>query len=101
MAEVNNVNRNIFDKYLTKISPCYPIKTSFKAHNDAFYFLNLHPIHYFIWDREIMGDQDVEEGTIALTRWMMDGNNNDLFEHFCSNFVLYGRIYNKSSLRAG
>lgn len=37
-----------------------------------------------------MGNGDVEEGTIAPTRWMVDDDNKDLVERTFSNFGLCG-----------
>lgn len=74
MVEVNHVDGKHFDMNLAKISPCNPVESEVKPHENALYFLNLHPTHGFIQDLEIMGDCDVEEGTIPPTGWEMDNH---------------------------
>lgn len=76
MDEVNHVDMKIFDKNLANIPPCQPAETTFAPAENTF-FLKLHTTHGFIWDHEIMGYMDVEEGTIAPIGWMADEDNND------------------------
>lgn len=55
MFIVNKVGKKHFDRNLAKIPPCYVAEEVYTPQKDIAYFMNLHPNHGFIWDKEYFG----------------------------------------------
>lgn len=54
MVKVSKVGKKNFDRNLAKILPCYATEKVYTHKKDATYFLNLHPNHGFICDKELV-----------------------------------------------
>lgn len=67
MALVNHVDKRNFDINLANITPCSPVRFVYMPLEEAFYSMNLHPTHGFVWHRELMGYESMQN--IPLTIW--------------------------------
>lgn len=74
-VEISRVGTEDFDRNLTKIPPCYATKDVYTPKKDAIYFLNPHTNYTFIWVKERVESQVVEEGSLPPTRWTIVDEN--------------------------
>lgn len=75
MVGVSKIGKRNFDRNLAKIPPCYAAEEVYTPQKDATYFLNLHPCHGFIWAKEQVENQSVEEVSMPPIRWTMVDEN--------------------------
>ena len=58
MMDINYANQSNFDRNIANIGPCTSVDVSYSPTNNALHFLTLHPTHGFLWDKEIMGEEN-------------------------------------------
>ena len=64
---MGKVRRRDFNRNLEKIPSCYAVEEVYASEKDSTYSFNLHPNYGFIWDKEQVKSEHVEEGSLPPT----------------------------------
>ena len=58
-ADVNQITKETFEKKLAKIAPCSSSNEAYVPAENVFASVHLDPNYGFVWEREVMGDNNV------------------------------------------
>jgi hypothetical protein len=68
IAEVNNITKKNFDKQLANIAPCTSSDLGHENQENVFCSMKLHPTHGFIWEWEIVNEENLLRTRALLTQ---------------------------------